>query len=297
MVSETEADPEGSSGADADQMKDSVRRRGASVLQRLLGVIRDIADSAGYVDCDEVAMSTRLELSLVSLFVDPFASVSDLLRGVEYVQIDRHLRLKTLPHNIQCHSPMPPSASPRSPRETVTLWTSRRSYNQPVRILGIDPGSVTTGFGVIEQVQGRLALIEQGTIGTIRGSELADRLCRIHDEMVTVIKRCAPDSVAVEAPFGGQNVKSLIQLAHARGVILLAARSAKLEVFEYSPRSVKSAVVGYGAAEKEQVAKMVRMLLPGCANLVMSTDASDALAVAICHAHTAGTAERLRIAR
>ena len=166
-----------------------------------------------------------------------------------------------------------------------------------MRILGIDPGSVTTGFGVIEQVRGRLALIEQGTIGTIRGSELADRLCRIHDELVGVIKRCVPDAVAVEAPFGGQNVKSLIQLAHARGVILLAARSAKLEVFEYSPRSVKSAVVGYGAAEKEQVAKMVRMLLPGCGNLVMSTDASDALAVAICHAHTAGTAERLRIAR
>jgi crossover junction endodeoxyribonuclease RuvC len=166
-----------------------------------------------------------------------------------------------------------------------------------VRILGVDPGSVTTGFGVIEQVKGRLALIEQGTIGTIRGSELADRLCRIHDGLVGVIQRCAPEAVAVEAPFGGQNVKSLIQLAHARGVILLAARLAKLDVFEYSPRSVKSAVVGYGAAEKEQVAKMVRMLLPGCDNLVMSTDASDALAVAICHAHTAGTAERLRIAR
>ena len=134
-----------------------------------------------------------------------------------------------------------------------------------MRILGIDPGSVTTGFGVIEQVKGRLALIEQGTIGTVRGSELADRLCRIHDELVGVIRRCAPEAVAVEAPFGGQNVKSLIQLAHARGVILLAARSAKLDVFEYSPRSVKSAVVGYGAAEKEQVAKMVRMLLPGCA--------------------------------
>jgi crossover junction endodeoxyribonuclease RuvC len=166
-----------------------------------------------------------------------------------------------------------------------------------VRILGVDPGSVTTGFGVIEQIRGRLTLVEQGTIGTVRGSELADRLCRIHSELVAVITRCAPEAVAVEAPFGGQNVKSLIQLAHARGVILLAARSAGLEVFEYAPRSVKSAVVGYGAAEKEQVAKMVRMLLPGCTNLVMSTDASDALAVAICHAHTAGTAERLRIAR
>ena len=166
-----------------------------------------------------------------------------------------------------------------------------------MRILGVDPGSVTTGFGVIDQVGGRLTLVEQGSIGTARGAELADRLCRIHDELVIVIARSSPEAVAVEAPFGGRNIKSLIQLAHARGVILLAARAAKLDVFEYSPRSVKSAVVGYGAAEKEQVAKMVRMLLPGCAKLVMSTDASDALAVAICHAHTAGTAQRLRIAR
>ena len=83
----------------------------------------------------------------------------------------------------------------------------------------------------------------------------------------------------------------------ARGVILLAVRSANLSVFEYSPRSVKSAVVGYGAAEKEQVAKMVRMLINGCAHQVMSTDASDALAIAICHAHTHATTVRLKIAR
>src|SRR5207237_9249561 len=122
-------------------------------------------------------------------------------------------------------------------------------------------------------------------------------LCRIHDELAAGIRRCAPEAVAVEAPFGGQNVKSLIQLAHARGVILLAARSAKLDVFEYSPRSVKSAVVGYGAAEKEQVAKMVRILISGCAQQMMSADASDALAVAICHAHTHATTVRLKIAR
>jgi crossover junction endodeoxyribonuclease RuvC len=171
------------------------------------------------------------------------------------------------------------------------------TYNRFVRILGVDPGSITTGYGVVDYERGRLALVEQGTISTPRGAELPDRLCRIHESLLTVIARCAPSQVAVEAPFGGVNTKSLIQLAHARGVILLAARSAKLEVFEYSPRSVKSAVVGYGAAEKEQVAKMVRMLLPGCATLVMSADASDALAVAICHAHTAGTNARLKIAR
>ncbi|MBK5260473.1 MAG: crossover junction endodeoxyribonuclease RuvC [Thermoanaerobaculia bacterium] len=164
-----------------------------------------------------------------------------------------------------------------------------------MRILGVDPGSITTGFGVVDYEKGRLALVEQGSISTQRGAELADRLERIYDAMRTVIARCIPAAIAVESPFAGQNVKSLIQLAHARGVILLAAREARVEIFEYSPRSVKSAVVGYGAAEKEQVAKMVRVLLPGCATLKMSADAADALAIAICHAHTAATAARLKI--
>lgn len=164
-----------------------------------------------------------------------------------------------------------------------------------MRILGIDPGSVNTGYGVVDYERGRLTLVDQGSINTRRGAELPERLAHIHEALLTVIARNQPAAAAVETPFAGQNVKSLIQLAHARGVILLAARSANLELFEYAPRSVKSAVVGYGGAEKEQVAKMVRMLLPGCATLKMSADASDALAIAICHAHTAGTAARLKI--
>jgi crossover junction endodeoxyribonuclease RuvC len=164
-----------------------------------------------------------------------------------------------------------------------------------MRILGIDPGSVTTGFGVIEYERGRLSLVEQGAIHTPRGAELVERLAVIHEGLRVVLDRTKPEAAAVETPFAGNNVKSLIQLAHARGVILLAARTAAVEVFEYSPRSVKSAVVGFGGAEKEQVAKMVRMLLPGCASLKMTADASDALAIAICHAHTAGTAARLKL--
>ena len=164
-----------------------------------------------------------------------------------------------------------------------------------MRILGIDPGSITTGFGVIDYERGRLTLVEQGSINTRRGAELSERLGIIHDGLREVIARTHPIAVAVETPFAGHNVKSLIQLAHARGVILLAARAAELEIYEYAPRSVKSAVVGYGGAEKEQVAKMVRMLLPGCASLKMSADAADALAIAICHAHTAGTAARLKL--
>ena len=164
-----------------------------------------------------------------------------------------------------------------------------------MRILGIDPGSVSTGFGVIDYERGRLTLVDQGSINTRRGADLAERLAHIHEGLIAVIARTHPVAAAVETPFAGHNVKSLIQLSHARGVILLAARTANLEVFEYAPRSVKSAVVGYGGAEKEQVAKMVRILLPGCATLKMSADASDALAIAICHAHTAGTNARLKI--
>src|SRR5947207_15541676 len=122
-----------------------------------------------------------------------------------------------------------------------------------MRILGVDPGSITTGFGVIDYHRGRLALVDHGSITTARGAELADRLCRIHEQLLGVISRTAPEAVAIESPFGGANTKSLIQLAHARGVILLAARSARVDIFEYSPRSVKSAVAGYGGAEEEQV--------------------------------------------
>ena len=161
-----------------------------------------------------------------------------------------------------------------------------------MRILGVDPGSVTTGYGVVDYDRGRLTLVDQGSIHTRRGADLPERLAVIHDGLREVILRTQPVSVAVESPFAGQNVKSLIQLAHARGVILLAARAAALEIFEYAPRAVKSAVVGYGAAEKEQVEKMVRMLIPGCATLRLQADAADALAVAICHAHTEGTRTR-----
>ncbi len=182
------------------------------------------------------------------------------------------------------------SLSSRAPRRSA--HNDEAGHNARMRILGIDPGSVTTGFGIVEYQRGRLALVEQGSIATRRGAELAERLREIHQRLTEVLARVRPDAMAVETPFAGRNVKSLIQLAHARGVVLLAAESAGVAIFEYSPRSVKSAVVGYGAAEKEQVAKMVRMLLPGCSGLKMSADASDALAIAICHAHTAGTRAR-----
>ncbi len=156
----------------------------------------------------------------------------------------------------------------------------------PFRILGVDPGSIVTGFGVIDQIRGDLVLVEQGAIRTTRGADLSVRLEQIYRGVLEVVDRTAPVAVAVESPFAGLNAKSLIQLAHARGVILLAARMAGLEVFEYSPRSVKSAVVGYGGAEKQQVSRMVRLLIKGVGNVRMAADASDALAIAVCHAHS-----------
>jgi len=109
---------------------------------------------------------------------------------------------------------------------------------------------VTTGFGVVDYDRGRLALVAQGSIGTRRGAELPQRLRKIHDELAVVIEQHAPEAIAVETPFAGQNVKSLIQLAHARGVVLLVAQRAGVELFEYSPRSVKSAIVGFGECRR-----------------------------------------------
>ncbi|HEY5610650.1 MAG TPA: crossover junction endodeoxyribonuclease RuvC [Thermoanaerobaculia bacterium] len=154
-----------------------------------------------------------------------------------------------------------------------------------MRILGIDPGSLVTGFGVIDHVKGKLTLVEQGCIRSGRAEALPERLRRIYDALGVVIRATSPAVVAIEAPFHGLNSKSLIQLSHARGVAILAAQTAGLEIFEYSPRTVKSAVVGYGAAEKQQVGKMVRLLI-GNGSETFTADAADALAVAICHAHS-----------
>lgn len=165
-----------------------------------------------------------------------------------------------------------------------------------MRVLGVDPGSITTGYGIIDQIRGRLTLVDQGSVRTVRGEELSARLEKIFAALTLLMREHRPEAVAVETPFAGLNIKSLIQLSHARGVILLAARTCGIEIHEYSPRSVKSAVVGYGAAEKDQVAKMVRVLIPSCATLEIGPDAADALAVAICHANSAGMAAHIRLA-
>jgi crossover junction endodeoxyribonuclease RuvC len=162
-----------------------------------------------------------------------------------------------------------------------------------MRVMGVDPGSATTGYGVIESDGRRYELIEYAGIRAPAGLAFAERLLVISKKLEEVIQRLTPQAYAVEETFHAVNVKSALKLAHVRGVVLLAAARAGVDVFEYSPLEIKSALVGYGRAEKEQVQQMVRLLLK-LKEPPRPLDASDALAVAICHANIASTTARLR---
>ena len=161
-----------------------------------------------------------------------------------------------------------------------------------MRILGIDPGTRITGYGIVEKIGNRLRHVDNGAIYTRSGDELALRLQTIHHGLGEVITRYAPEAVAVEQIFVAKNALSALKLGHARGAALLAGVNAGLPVYEYTAMQVKSAVVGYGRAGKGQVQQMVRALM----NLpeIAQEDASDALAVAICHAHSHGLVDRLQ---
>src|SRR6188508_1129607 len=148
------------------------------------------------------------------------------------------------------------------------------------RILGLDPGSLRTGFGVIDCEAGNLRIVAQGCIAT-SGGPLADRLRMIHARVAELIVEHAPQEIAVERVFLSKNADSALKLGQARGAALAAVPQA-LGVHEYAPRAIKLAVVGVGGAEKAQVAHMVKQLLR--LELRLGADAADALAVAICHA-------------
>jgi crossover junction endodeoxyribonuclease RuvC len=160
-----------------------------------------------------------------------------------------------------------------------------------LRILGIDPGSRVTGFGVIDSDGRQSRHVCSGCIRTA-GGDFSARLGEIYLGIRSVVAEHAPDEVAVEQVFMAANAASALKLGHARGAAVTAVVVAELPVFEYTPRAVKQAVVGAGGAEKEQVQHMVRLLLGWQRS--MSLDESDALAVALCHAHSAVNAQRLR---
>ncbi len=161
-----------------------------------------------------------------------------------------------------------------------------------MRVLGIDPGSQTTGWGVVEGDGRRYQLVDFGFIRAQSTVKFSTRLLKMCCGIEDVITRYSPDACALEDSFLATNVKVSMKLGQVRGVVLLVAERAALEIHEYSPRLIKQTVVGYGNAEKHQVGEMVRLLL-SLKSTPTPHDAADALAVAICHFHHAQFAQKL----
>lgn len=162
-----------------------------------------------------------------------------------------------------------------------------------MRILGIDPGIATVGFGVIDSERSKQTFVSCGVISTPAGLSLSSRLNRIYDDLSELISTFSPDAMAVEELFFNTNITTGISVAHGRGIILLAGHKSGIHIAEYTPLQVKQAVVGYGRAEKKQIIDMVRRLLNMKA-APKPDDAADALAIALCHARSATS--RLNIA-
>ena len=155
-----------------------------------------------------------------------------------------------------------------------------------MRILGIDPGVATVGFGVIDSEGGRQRMVQYGAITTPAGMPLAARLVQIGDDLEQLIRQFQPDEMSIEELFFSKNITTGIAVAHARGVLLYTAEKCGIPLHEYTPSQVKMAVVGYGKAEKRQVMDMTRRLLHLKA-VPRPDDAADALALALCHARSA----------
>ncbi len=159
-------------------------------------------------------------------------------------------------------------------------------------ILGVDPGTAITGYGVVTSDGDDLSAIAYGAITTPSDWPMPDRLVHVHDQLVSLIEKYRPTDAVVEKLFFSKNVRTALSVGQARGVALLAAAQARLAVHEYTPLQIKQAVVGYGRAEKAQIQQMVKLLLQ-LDETPQPDDAADALAVAICHAHSARF-ERIR---
>lgn len=153
-------------------------------------------------------------------------------------------------------------------------------------VLGIDPGTATTGWGLVSRDGDALSLVDYGTIGTSPDVALPQRLQTIYRELGEIVARHHPDAAAVEKIFFNKNARTAMAVGQARGVALLAVADAGLPLHEYTPLEVKQSVCGYGRASKEQIQKLVKMLL-GLEFIPQPDDAADAIAVAICHIHSA----------
>lgn len=153
-------------------------------------------------------------------------------------------------------------------------------------ILGVDPGTAITGYGVLQSDGDDLSMIDYGAITTPADWPMARRLQHIHAELTALIAKHQPTDAVVEKLFFSKNVRTALSVGQARGVALLAAAQANLTIHEYTPLQIKQAVVGYGRADKNQIQQMVKMLLQ-LDSIPQPDDAADALAIAICHAHSA----------
>ena len=168
--------------------------------------------------------------------------------------------------------------------------------NKPaLKVLGIDPGSIHCGFGVIGVQDRDPFYISSGTISSPSSKPLHERLKYIFDSLQTVIREFRPDDIAVEKIFFAKGAKAALNLGHARGIVLLAAASECISIHEYSALEVKKSVVGYGRAEKQQVMEMVRMILN--VREPLYPDSADALALALCHANTIKFTEAVKRVR
>ena len=172
-----------------------------------------------------------------------------------------------------------------STRESFSIAGNAATRNTR-RILGIDPGTATTGYGVVEEHGNELRALISGVIRTEPDQPTAARLQVIHRELRALAAEWEPDEAAVEELFFSKNVRTAMSVGQARGVAILALADAGLEVAEYTPLAIKQAVTGYGSADKAQMQDMVKMLL-GLREIPRPDDAADALAVAICHLHSA----------
>jgi len=154
-----------------------------------------------------------------------------------------------------------------------------------MRILGIDPGYGTTGFGIVEADRAQMKLIGCGAITTPPGADFSARLEIIYEDMRALLEKAKPDAVAIEELFFGHNVTTAIGVAQSRGVMLLAIRQAGLPVYQYKPMQIKQALVGYGNATKHQMQDMTKRLLH-LEKMPKPDDAADAIAIALCHARS-----------
>lgn len=152
-------------------------------------------------------------------------------------------------------------------------------------VIGIDPGTATTGYGVVESIQGKESLVSYGTIRTAADMPMELRLLKIHREFNVLLDQYQPEAVAIEELFHFKNAKTVISVAQSRGVLLMTAAARGLELGEYTPLQVKQAVSGYGNADKKQVQIMVQKILH-MEQVAKPDDAADALAIAICHIHS-----------